>query len=420
MRRVAGLQRAHRRDQREVRRCLQLAGAAGLPDQRRQRVVRYAFDSSSNAWLEMQWYLFAAIVMLGASYTLKRNEHVRVDLLYMTLSRRGQLWIDIVGTSSSCCRPASSCLAVAGRSSCSPSTSTRFVERRRPAALAGQVPAAAGLRPARLQGLSESSSASRCAQRTSVEASKPTTRGRCNDPIGVDAAADVRRAGGLHADRLPGRLLAGGGRAVLRLHRRSSSGFFTIGLPAGHPAPRVRHPVQRPAARDPVLHLHGRHPGDAAAWPRTCWKAPASCSARSAAASAMRSSSSAPSWAPSPARSRPGHRHGLISLPVMMRYGYDMRYATGVIAASGTITQLIPPSLVLIVLADQLGRSVGDMYSGASGPSLLQIALFAALHLRPQHRQAAMRAGAAAGAAHAARLAAVEQVPVGHRARRSC
>src|SRR5881394_3281364 len=67
---------------------------------------------------------------------------------------------------------------------------------------------------------------------------------------------------------------------------------------------------------------------------------------------------------------------GLISLPVMMRYGYDMRFATGVIAASGTITQLIPPSLVLIVLADQLGRSVGDMYAGAIGPSLIQIALF--------------------------------------------
>jgi len=67
---------------------------------------------------------------------------------------------------------------------------------------------------------------------------------------------------------------------------------------------------------------------------------------------------------------------GLIALPVMMRYGYDMKYATGVIAASGTITQLIPPSLVLIVLADQLGRSVGDMYLGAWGPSLIQVLLF--------------------------------------------
>ncbi len=67
---------------------------------------------------------------------------------------------------------------------------------------------------------------------------------------------------------------------------------------------------------------------------------------------------------------------GVISLPIMMRYGYNMRYATGVIAASGTITQLIPPSLVLVVLADQIGRSVGDMYRGAIGPSLLQTAMF--------------------------------------------
>ena len=67
---------------------------------------------------------------------------------------------------------------------------------------------------------------------------------------------------------------------------------------------------------------------------------------------------------------------GVISLPIMLRYGYSRRLATGVIAASGTITQLIPPSLVLIVLADQLGRSVGDMYAGAFGPSLLQVAVF--------------------------------------------
>ena len=69
---------------------------------------------------------------------------------------------------------------------------------------------------------------------------------------------------------------------------------------------------------------------------------------------------------------------GMISLPVMMRYGYDQRLATGVIAASGTITQLIPPSLVLVVLADQIGRSVGDMYRGAIGPSILQVLLFMA------------------------------------------
>jgi TRAP-type mannitol/chloroaromatic compound transport system permease large subunit len=67
----------------------------------------------------------------------------------------------------------------------------------------------------------------------------------------------------------------------------------------------------------------------------------------------------------------------LISMPVMIRYGYNIRYITGVLAASGTITQLVPPSLVLIVMADQLGKSVGDMYLGAWGPSIFQIVLFA-------------------------------------------
>lgn len=67
---------------------------------------------------------------------------------------------------------------------------------------------------------------------------------------------------------------------------------------------------------------------------------------------------------------------GLISLPIMLRYGYDRRLATGVIAASGTLSQIIPPSLVLIVLADQLGRSVGDMYAGAIVPSIVLTGLY--------------------------------------------
>lgn len=60
-------------------------------------MIRYAFDISSNAWLELQWYLFAVIVMLGASYTLQKNEHVRVDVVYMNLSERKQIWVDILG-----------------------------------------------------------------------------------------------------------------------------------------------------------------------------------------------------------------------------------------------------------------------------------------------------------------------------------
>ena len=67
---------------------------------------------------------------------------------------------------------------------------------------------------------------------------------------------------------------------------------------------------------------------------------------------------------------------GLISLPIMLRYGYDRRLAAGVIAASGTLAQIIPPSLVLIILADQLGRSVGDMYKGAFVPGFVLTGLY--------------------------------------------
>lgn len=59
--------------------------------------VRYIFDTSSNAWLELQWYLFAAVFLLGSGYTLLRNEHVRIDILNSRLSPRGRAWIDIAG-----------------------------------------------------------------------------------------------------------------------------------------------------------------------------------------------------------------------------------------------------------------------------------------------------------------------------------
>ena len=68
---------------------------------------------------------------------------------------------------------------------------------------------------------------------------------------------------------------------------------------------------------------------------------------------------------------------GLISLPIMLRYGYDRRFASGVIAASGTLAQIIPPSLVLIIMADQLGKSVGDMYAGAFIPGITLAILYA-------------------------------------------
>ncbi len=61
-------------------------------------VMRKAFDLSSNAWLELQWYMFAAVFLLGGGYTLLRQEHVRIDIVYARFSRRTQVWIDILGT----------------------------------------------------------------------------------------------------------------------------------------------------------------------------------------------------------------------------------------------------------------------------------------------------------------------------------
>ena len=88
---------------------------------------------------------------------------------------------------------------------------------------------------------------------------------------------------------------------------------------------------------------------------------------------------------------------GLISLPIMLRYGYDRRMATGIIAASGTLAQIIPPSLVLIVMADQLGKSVGDMYEGAFIPGLVLAGLYAGIRV-PRHADISQGgAGPAAG-----------------------
>jgi TRAP-type mannitol/chloroaromatic compound transport system permease small subunit len=61
-------------------------------------MIRYAFGFSSNGWLELQWYMFAILVMFGAAYTFKRNEHVRVEIFYLFLTERGQLWLDMIGT----------------------------------------------------------------------------------------------------------------------------------------------------------------------------------------------------------------------------------------------------------------------------------------------------------------------------------
>ena len=112
---------------------------------------------------------------------------------------------------------------------------------------------------------------------------------------------------------------------------------------------------------------------------------------------------------------------GVISLPIMMRYGYNMRLATGVIAASGTITQLIPPSLVLVVLADQLGRSVGRHVQGRhrpldrAGPASSWSIPFILSKFRPEHMPPLPPE-----ARTLSRLGAVAQGPAGAWCRRWC
>ena len=110
---------------------------------------------------------------------------------------------------------------------------------------------------------------------------------------------------------------------------------------------------------------------------------------------------------------------GLISLPIMLRYGYDRRLAAGVITASGTLAQIIPPSLVLIVMADQLGRSVGDMYRGRLHPRPVARRALCRVRLCHDDRQAGRGAGPAARRPDDARGQRQGRLPVPARGRRA-
>jgi hypothetical protein len=144
---------------------------------------RYAFDLSSNAWLEIQWYLFAAIVMFGASLTLKMNEHVRVDIIYTHLSERGKEWLDLVGTRVFL---VPSMLTIAWYSlpfflQCGRCRRSRATRRAHP--LAGEDPGAARLHAGGAAGHLGDHQAR--ASLRGDERYVTTTRGRCSDPAGV-------------------------------------------------------------------------------------------------------------------------------------------------------------------------------------------------------------------------------------------
>ena len=157
------------------------------------------------------------LVMFGASYTLKRNEHVRVEIFYLFLSERGQLWLDMIGTLFFLI-PA--CLLLGYLSwpffHAGLRRRRNVGQRRRPDPLADQVRHPGRLRDAGAAGRLRSHQAHRRAAGPASRSMR-NTRGRRNDHAGDDAAADVRRPGAGDADRLPGRLHARRGRAFVRL-----------------------------------------------------------------------------------------------------------------------------------------------------------------------------------------------------------
>ena len=321
--------------------------------------------------------MFAVFVMFGASYTFKKNEHVRVEILYLMLSERGQLWLDMIGTLFFLIP---SCLLLSYLSwpffmqayVVSETSSNAGGLLRWPIKLVVPV----GFVLLALQGVSEVIKRI-AALKGYVVIDAQVREADRNDHAGDDAAADVRRPDSGHADRLPGGLLAG--RLGLSFGFLSIYlGFFDMNFLQAIPG-RIFGSVlsnelllaipfftfmgailERCGLAEDMLDSMGQLFGPVRGGLGYSviivgFILGAITGTVAAQVIAM----------------------ALISMPVMMRYGYNIRYITGVLAASGTITQLVPPSLVLIVLADQLGKSVGDMYLGAWGPSILQIALFA-------------------------------------------
>ena len=321
--------------------------------------------------------MFAILVMFGASYTFKRNEHVRVEILYLMLSERGQLWLDLIGT---LCFLIPACLLLSWLSwpffMQAYAVGEGVEQCRRPAALADQDRRSRGLRDAGAarrirghqahRGAAEPRDDRRQIRETdamiTLEMMPPLMFGGLvlamliGFPVAFTLAAVGFSFGFLSIhlgffdfvflQAIPGRIFG----SVLSNELLLAIPFFTFmgailercGLAEDmlDSMGQLFGPVRGGLGYSVIIvgFILGAITGTVAAQ-----------------VIAM----------------------ALISMPVMMRYDYNIRYITGVLAASGTITQLVPPSLVLIVLADQLGKSVGDMYLGAWGPSILQIALFA-------------------------------------------
>ncbi len=341
-------------------------------------IVRYTVNMSSNAWLEMQWYLNAAMFLLVASYALKKNAHVRIDVIISKLSPRTQAWIDIVGALLFLI-PVSLIIAWyswpalvnsydIGEMSSDPGGLIRWPMRLVIPVAFVAADSAGRVRDHQTRCLpqgpdpgSRRSPPSRGDRLMSHELMAPLMFGGLvivlliGYPVAFSLAANGLLFGfiGMEMGLLHPALLQALPERVLGIMANSTLlaiPFFTfMGLI-----------LERSGMAEELLETVGQLFGairGGIAYAVVFVGALLAATTGVVAASVI--------------------AMGLISLPVMMRYGYSQRLATGVIAASGTLAQIIPPSLVLIILADQLGASVGDLYEGALIPGLTLMGMYA-------------------------------------------
>ncbi len=382
-------------------------------------VVRKAFNVSSNSFLEIQWYLFSVVFLFCAGYTLLRNQHVRIDVIAGRLSPRAQAWIDILGTLFFLLPMSLTIMWLSW---------PVFIE----AYQRQEVSTNAGgliIWPARLlvpigffllviQGVSE------LIKRIAF------LKGLIPDPAQKQHEKSAEEELAEDILRVPGRegmtafLIANMaplmfaalivvmllGYPVAFALGAVGIGFGLLGIELGLLQATLFQALperiwgvmsndtllaipfftfmglilERSGMAEDLLETIGQLFGPVRgglAYAVIFVGALLAATTGVVAASVI--------------------SMGLISLPIMLRYGYDRRFASGVIAASGTLAQIIPPSLVLIIMADQLGKSVGDMYAGAFIPGITLIGTVRGLHDGCVRREARVGAGAAGGSADA-------------------
>ena len=345
---------------------------------------RYLFRVTSTATQELEWYLFGTLYLLAAGYTLLHDEHVRVDILYSQLSPLPQGMAAI-----SCCCGVfffPSCLLVIY-------TAWPFVRDSwaswEGSSDPGGIPARWALKSMIILGFLRPAPPGRSPRRQDLlvgrRAGRRRPEARPRGYLGGRRVAPRPGAGRAHVPRhdrvpllrIPGRLQLDLHRALLRRHRGRGWGFlrpdyFNI-LPL-----RIWGTMSElhPPGRAPVLFM-GVALERVRGWPRNSWKPwpwssgrlPGGMAISVVVVGAILAASTGIVGASVITM-------GLISLPTMLRRGYSKELTCGTICASGTLGQIIPPSVILILLGDIMGVSVGDLYIGAVVPGLVLVVLY--------------------------------------------